>query len=216
MARLLADRLGLRILDTGAMYRAVAVKAAQENVPTTAAEQLADLADGVSIQFSGDRGKVVMVDGQDVSAEIRTLQVGQAASELSVHPGVRKALVRMQKAMIEDGGYVLEGRDTTTVVAPGADLKVFLTASIEERARRRWLEIRSQGEDGVILQDVVRDVVERDHRDYSRSDSPLTLAEDALIIESYSLTPPDVTERIVRTLQDRGLLASWVEEHWKR
>lgn len=216
VARLIADRAGLRILDTGAMYRAVAVKADSLGVPTTSADQLKAIAESIVIGFEGDRGATVLMDGRDVTSEIRTLQIGQAASELSVYPGVRQALVRSQKALIADGGFVLEGRDTTTVVAPKADLKVFLTASIEERARRRWLEIRSRGDDTVRLQDVVRDVVERDHRDYSRADSPLTLAEDAVILETYAMSPPEVTERIVKLLQERGFIPTWVEADWKR
>lgn len=216
MARLIADRAGLRILDTGAMYRAVAVKADALGVPTTSAEQLTGIAESIQIDFEGDRGATVLMDGRDVTSDIRTLQIGQAASELSVFPGVRRALVQSQKLLISGGGFVLEGRDTTTVVAPEADLKVFLTASIEERARRRWLEIRSRGDEGVRLQDVVRDVVERDHRDYSRADSPLMLAEDAVILETYAMSPPEVTERIVRLLQDRGFIPTWIEGDWKR
>jgi cytidylate kinase len=105
-------------------------------------------------------------------------------------------LVGLQQETIRQGGWILEGRDTTTVVAPGADLKVFLTASIEERARRRWAEIEARGE-SKRLQDVVKDVVERDHRDYTRDDSPLALAEDAVIVETFGLTPEEVAERIV-------------------
>ena len=210
VARLLSHRLGLKILDTGAMYRAIALAASQAGIATSDAEGLAALASKVKIGFSGVDLARVTLDGNDVTEEIRSMAAGQAASELSVHPGVRKELVRQQQSALKDGGYVLEGRDTTTVVAPDADLKVFLTASIEERARRRWLELSSKG-GTESLQAVVVDVVARDYRDYSRKDSPLSLAEDAVILETFNLTPPDVVERIVRILVDRGIVHAWAE-----
>ena len=210
IARLLSHRLGLTILDTGAMYRAVAVLAQSAGIDKDDAAALEDLAKTTSIRFSQDEPLRIYVNGRDVTSEIRSLEIGQAASEISVHTGVRRALVVMQQEIVEPGGFVLEGRDTTTVVAPFADLKVFLTASIEERARRRWLEISSKG-GAATLQTVVLDVVQRDHRDYSRKDSPLTLAEDAVILESYAVTPPEITERIVRILEERGIVSHWVD-----
>jgi cytidylate kinase len=134
----------------------------------------------------------VILDGEDVTEQIRTLQVGKRASEVSVFSAVRQAMVRRQRRLVEGGDCVLEGRDVTTVVAPDAGLKVFLTASIEERARRRWLENQADP-----LQSVVKDVVERDYRDYTRKDSPLTLSDDAVIIESFGLTPEEVAKKIV-------------------
>lgn len=192
------------------MYRAIAVEAIRRGVPTSDEPRLAEIAGQAVIAFTTDDPARILLDGRDVTEEIRTLAVGQAASELSVHPAVRRALVKSQKAIIEGGGYVLEGRDTTTVVAPNADLKIFLTASVEERARRRWLEMASK-EGTATLQEVVLDVVQRDHRDYSRKDSPLTLAEDALVIESYGMTPPEVTQKVVRIIQDQGLVEVWNE-----
>jgi cytidylate kinase len=148
----------------------------------------------VEIQFAPPQ--IVLLDGEDVSAQIRTLEVGQAASEFSTIAEVREEMVRRQQEIVARGGTVLEGRDVTTVVAPDADVKVFLTASIEERARRRWVEIKQNGQNET-LQKVVKDVVERDHRDYTRDESPLQLAEDAVIIESFGLTPEQVADRIV-------------------
>lgn len=211
MARLLSNRLGLPILDTGAMYRALAVAAARAKLSTDEETALAELAETVEISFGGEAQRAVFLNGEDVSAEIRTLAMGQAASLISVHPAVRQSLVRRQKKMLESGGYVLEGRDTTTVVAPDADLKLFLTASIEERARRRWLEATSKGED-VSLQRVVVDVVERDHRDYSRKDSPLQLGEDVILLETFGSSPPEVVERVMRLLEDRQLVPTWLTE----
>ncbi len=190
------------MLDTGAMYRALALAAVRAGVASDSAADLEHLASRAMIGFEPDSPDRVLLDGEDVSGAIRTLEMGQMASAVSVHPGVRHWLVRRQQEIIQPGGFVLEGRDTTTVVAPGADLKVFLTASIEERARRRWLELKAKGE-MVQLQEVVVDVVERDHRDYSRPDSPLALAEDAVIVETYGVDPSEVVETILRHLGER-------------
>ena len=178
------------------MYRAVALKAFRAGLSASDARQAAEIAETAVIGLDPPR---VTLDGEDVTEAIRTLEVGQMASELSTVPAVRRALVAQQQSVLAGGGYVLEGRDTTTVVAPHADLKVFLTASIEERARRRWLEIQARGESD-RLQEVVVDVVQRDHRDYSRADSPLTLAEDAVIVETFGLTPDEVAERVLALL----------------
>ncbi len=185
VARLVAKSLNLQMLDTGAMYRCVALAAGPNASPEEAAEKAA----AIKIEFDGDR---VMLDGEDVSDKIRSLEISQRASRLSVHPPLRKHLVGQQQRIIEEGRWVLEGRDTTTVVAPDADLKIFLTASIEERARRRWKELKSDA-----LTEVVKETVERDHRDYTRPDSPLMLAEDAHIIETFGRTPEEVAEAIV-------------------
>lgn len=202
VARMLADRLGLKILDTGAMYRAVALRCKRLGIDTNDAEGVAQVCATSVLAFGAGDPPRVLLDGEDVSAEIRDLQIGQAASELSVHSEVRRAIVARQKEILGEGGFVLEGRDTTTVVAPGADLKVFLTASIEERARRRWLELQAKGGEDT-LQSVVVDVVQRDHRDYSRADSPLALAEDAVLVETFGLRPPDVVDRILSVYESR-------------
>ena len=194
VARLVAARLGIKILDTGAMYRCVALRALSDSAIDGAV--VAHIAESVKIEFRPGDPQTVLLDGQDVSAAIRTLEVGQRASEVAVIPAVRRAMVKRQRELIEQGGCVLEGRDVTTVVAPDAQVKVFLTASIEERARRRWLEIKDR-----TLQEVVKDVVERDFRDYTREDSPLTLAEDAVIIETFALTPEQVAEKIVALVE---------------
>jgi cytidylate kinase len=195
VAALLARRLGLPLLDTGAMYRCVALLALERGLDGGAGEETAALAAKARIELSRSLPLTVTLDGRDVTASIRTLETGQLASELSAHPAVRRELVDLQRRTIATGGWILEGRDTTTVVAPDADLKVFLTASIEERARRRWAETVERGE-ARRLQEVVKDVVERDHRDYTRADSPLALAEDAVIIETFGLTPEEVADRI--------------------
>lgn len=148
------------------------------------------------IEFIPGTPQQVILDGEDVTRTIRSLEVGMAAaSDLSTNPEVRKVMVARQQEIIALGGAIIEGRDVTTVVASDAPIKIFLTASIEERARRRWMEIK-QNEPGMRLQQVVRDVVERDHKDYTRGQSPLQLAEDAVIIESYNVTPTEIAEKI--------------------
>ena len=191
VARLLAKRLGLKLLDTGAMYRCLAIATNGVEDP----EEMAKVGEACKISFEPGEPQQVFLDGVNVTTEIRTPEVGQRASAISVHPPVRRVLVAQQQAIISHGGFVLEGRDVTTVVAPNADVKIFLTASIEERARRRWLELRERGGD-ITLQSIVKDVVERDHRDYTRDDSPLTLAEDATIIESFDRTPEEIVAQI--------------------
>lgn len=192
VAALVSQALGLPMLDTGAMYRAVAWLAREQGVASSEADVLATLARENPIRVHPH----VTICGEDVHEMIRDLAIGQLASEISIHSGVRQALVAQQQAILQTGSYVLEGRDTTTVVAPAAQVKVFLTASIEERARRRWLQLRVV-QPQLRLQEVVRDVVSRDHRDYTRADSPLQLAEDAVIIESFGITAEEVCDRIV-------------------
>jgi cytidylate kinase len=191
VCRIVSEKLGLTLLDTGAMYRCVALKAMRLGV--TNLDQIAELARNTGIVFQPGTPQRVLLDGEDVTEAIRTLEVGKRASEVSAHPPLRTVLVERQKALIKRGNCILEGRDTTTVVAPNADVKVFLTASIEERARRRWEETKTN-----TLQAVVKDVVVRDHRDYTRADSPLTLAEDAVIIETFGLTAEKVAEKVLK------------------
>lgn len=200
VSKLIAARLGLTLLDTGAMYRCVALAATRSGLSAESdPDALAAIARSIEIRFEPGSPQLVFLDGDNVTDAIRTLEIGQAASAISVHPPVRRVMVEQQKRIISGGGFVLEGRDVTTVVAPNAELKIFLTASIEERARRRWLETRAKGGSD-SLQQVVKDVVGRDHRDYTRDDSPLTLAEDARIVESFGLTPEAVAEQIVEML----------------
>lgn len=203
VARLLGERTGLRLLDTGAMYRALALRVMEKGFTLAQSENIVWEAQNANITFPAETPDKVHIDGIDVSGKIRTLEIGEMASQISVLREVRARLVAQQQAIIKRGGYVLEGRDVTTVVAPDADLKIFLTASIEERARRRWIEIQGE-EKGVSLQQVVKDVVTRDFRDYTRPDGTLMLAEDAVIIESFGITADQVVDRIEDLLKKVG------------
>lgn len=200
IAKLLADHLGIRLLDTGAMYRAFAVAAHREGISVDDAGSLGELAARTNVSFGEGDPSPVLLNGEDVSSEIRSLEIGQMASQASTVSAVRRRMVELQQAIVSRGNTILEGRDVTTVVAPQSDLKIFLTASIEERARRRWHEIRER-DPSARLTEIVKDVVERDHRDYTRQDSPLMLAEDAWIVESFGLTPVEVVDLILERLE---------------
>ncbi len=196
VAKALCKDLGMRLLDTGAMYRCIALKSQRQGLTADNTAEATEIAKSTRIDFEEGDPQRVVLDGEDVTDQIRTLEIGQLASALSTFGPLREELVNRQQEIIASGGYILEGRDVTTVVAPNAEVKIFLTASIEERARRRWLEMQGRGDMDTRLQAVVKDVVERDHRDYTRQESPLTLAEDAIVLESFGLTIPEVVNRI--------------------
>jgi cytidylate kinase len=196
VARGVADALGFTYLDSGAMYRCVALAALQAGADLDDGATLGRIARGVDVRLLPDR---VEVDGQDVTQEIRTPDVELAASRVSVHPEVRKEMVKRQRALIERGGYVAEGRDIGTVVSPDAPLKVFLTASDEERARRRADESRA------LFEDVVESQRERDARDTQREHSALRPAEDAVELDTTGLRIADVVDRVVALARERGI-----------
>lgn len=181
VARALAQRLGFAYLDSGAMYRSVGLLSL-----AAPAEAPATLAAGANIEL----GARVLIDGRDVTEEIRTHEVSEAASRVAADPGVREALVVKQRGLIAHGDWVAEGRDIGTVVAPDAELKVFLTASPEERARRRGLQLGS--DPGMIL----AEQTVRDQRDSAREHSPLRAAPGAIVLDTTGLSLDQVVERI--------------------
>lgn len=200
VSRLLARALGFRYVDTGAMYRVVGVLAARRGIGLDDAGALAALCDGMGLEFE-DRadGVHTLVDGEDLSVAIRTHEAGQLASKVSVVPAVRERLVAKQRSMGERGDVVMEGRDIGTVVFPDADLKVFLSASARERARRRCAELAARGETADV-EAVAREITERDHRDQNRAHSPLRPAPDALIVDTTEQT----IEAVVSQLQQKA------------
>ena len=196
VARALAARLGFTYLDSGAMYRCVALAALERGLGLDDEDEVGRLASALSIGLAGDR---VELDGRDVSAEIRDPAVTEASSRVSVHPPVREAMVARQRQLIDAGRYVAEGRDIGTVVSPEAPLKVFLTASPAERARRRAAQT---GEDpGAVL----AAQGERDARDTSRQHSALRPAGDAVEIDTTGLLPEQVVDRIEGLAREQGL-----------
>lgn len=191
IAKLLARRLGIRYLDTGAMYRAVAWKARRDGVATDKEEALAALARATRIVV--DEGRVE-VDGEDITGRIRTEEISQAASIISAHAKVRQALVELQREIGRHGSLVTEGRDQGSVVFPDADWKFFLVASLEERARRRQRDV------GGSLEEVRADLERRDARDRNRAASPLVRPAGAIEIDTTELTVEEVLKRILETI----------------
>jgi len=194
VARHLAQHFGLLNLETGAMYRAFALKALQTGVALEDSAALLTLSASTSISLEPtDRGNRVLLDGADVTAELRDPVVTDGASRVSVHPPIRAWMVRLQQELGASGGVVMEGRDIGTVVFPNADVKIFLDAAPEVRGLRRYEQIGpSEAEEhqpeAVNLDSVVRELRARDERDRNRADSPLKAAPDALILDSTHLT----------------------------
>jgi cytidylate kinase len=181
VAREVARRLGFTFLDSGAMYRTVALEARRLGL------EPGEIAQRLTI----DVGERILVDGRDVSDEIRTPEISEAASKAAADPQVRKAMVAEQRRLLEHGDWVVEGRDIGSVVAPGAEVKVFLTASAQERARRRAGELGA--DPGVVLAELAI----RDERDQTRAHSPLKPAPDATVLDSTELSFDEVVEKIV-------------------
>ena len=199
VARLLAQRLGYQHLDTGAMYRAVALAAHRSKIPFDDAKGLDALCAAISIDLDHkEQELIVYLDGDDISEDIRTPEMSLGSSAVSAVPQVRDHMVRLQKEMGRKGATVAEGRDMGTVVFPDTGAKFYLDASLEERARRRWLQLREQGVQQP--EDEVRSQLEdRDLNDTSRSHSPLKQAEDAIYIDTTGMT----LEQVVDTLAER-------------
>ncbi|MFG0334504.1 MAG: (d)CMP kinase, partial [Maioricimonas sp. JB049] len=194
-ARGLASRLGFEFLDTGAMYRVVALVCLDEGVDPQDAEGAGRIAQRVKIDFEGDR---TFVNGRDVSDEIRTSPVTSAASQVAQHSGVRDALVEQQRVLAAGRNTVSEGRDQGTVVFPDAGCKFFLTADPKERARRRHLELNERGE-SVDIEALLRAQQARDERDLRRVIAPLKPADDALTIDTTGMDP----EQVLDVLEER-------------
>jgi cytidylate kinase len=196
IAREVARRLGYKYIDTGAMYRAVAWKSLQLGIPLSDEDAIVRMTGEMSIDFSTADESRIFVDGKDVSAAVRTPEVTWLSSPVSAISGVRQHLVAQQRRLAEGGGVVMEGRDIGSVVLPDADVKVFLTASIEERAKRRHAEVSAGGAE-VDLEKLKRDIAERDKRDRTRADSPLIQAPGAVVVDTDGLTIEQVVERIL-------------------
>ncbi len=198
IARALAKFAGYMYVDTGAMYRATALYMLQHHAETE--EQIRSLLPQVEIRFGlqPDGTQHTLLNGEDVEREIRTLAVGNRASEVSQIKEVRRYLVAQQQAMGMEKGIVMDGRDIGTVVFPHAELKLFLTAAPEERARRRFEELRAKGENP-DYEAVLRDVTDRDYRDTHRTESPLRQASDAQVVDNTHLSPDEQME-VVQTL----------------
>lgn len=202
LGKALATKLGLLYLDTGAMYRAVALFALNDGIDTSDDAAMTDAAERANIRLSGEPGHLkVELNGEDVSEAIRSPEVGQAASVISTISGVRRSLVARQRRLGKEAerGAVLDGRDIGTVVFPDADYKFFLTAKPEARALRRFEEDSAKGR-GASLEETVREINRRDERDATRDDSPLRIAEDATVIDTSEMEIADVLEAMLEVI----------------
>lgn len=210
VARRAAAMLGYLYLDSGAMYRAVALKALERKIPLENEEQLTALARETHIELRAPTAEQeaaglknrVFLDGREVTQEIRTAEVAQAASRLATVAGVREVLVAEQQRAGEGGGVVMEGRDIGTVVFPNAELKIFLDASAETRAQRRWKEHQEKG-DNITVLEVLQEVRERDKRDRERKVSPLVRAKDAVLVDNTAMGIEETARLIVFLAKER-------------
>jgi cytidylate kinase len=211
VARVVAQRLGYLYLDSGAMYRALALKALQNNgIALTSEKELEQLARHTQIELQPVPATLrdptvhnrVLLDGDDVTQSIRTNEVAQAASRVATVPGVRSVLVAAQQRAGASGGVVMEGRDIGTVVFPNADLKIFLEAAPEARAQRRWKEHNEKGEE-LQLAEVMEEVRERDQRDTERKVSPLVRAADAVLVDNTAMDVEETARLIIMLAGER-------------
>src|SRR5438874_4084596 len=210
LGKMLAKKLNLLYLDTGAMYRAVALAVVRANVRFDNTGDVVRIAENAEIELIGEPDALgVLLDGKDVSMEIRTLDAARAASVLSTISDVRKIMVEHQRAIGENApnGCVLEGRDIGSVVFPSADIKFFLTAKPEARAQRRFLEDQSKGRISTFEQ-TLAEINERDQRDVSRADSPLVIAHDAVVIDTSELDLTEVLEAMIAKIDERRAAAA--------
>lgn len=203
VCRLLADKLGWDVLDSGAIYRVLSLAALHHQIALDNEEALVPLAANLDVQFLVDSqtnaGKVIL-EGEDVTSTIRNEEVGAAASKVAALPRVREALLRRQRAFKTERGLIADGRDMGTVVFQDAPLKIYLTASAQERARRRYVELNERGLD-VTLSGLLQDIQARDERDMNRTVAPLVPADDAIEIDTSELNAQQVLDKVI-TLVD--------------
>lgn len=203
LCMLLAKKLGFQLLDSGAIYRVLALAAMHHGVDTDSEEALVPLATHLDVEFiaEGDLVKVIL-EGEDVSKALRKEETGMAASKIAALPRVREALLRRQRAFEQGEGLVADGRDMGTVVFPHAEVKIFLDASAEERANRRYNQLQQKGLN-VRFDDLLSEIQERDERDRNRTVAPLRPAEDALLLDSTALSIDEVVQQALHYIESR-------------
>lgn len=201
IAKAVAKRLGIFYVDTGAMYRAIALKSIRLNIPVDQEEIVGKMVRETKIELDHSEERRVFCDGQDVTEAIRSPEVSRKVSTIAAYPSVRQRLVQLQRQEAERGSVIMDGRDIGTCVLPEADLKIFLTASLEERARRRWQELLDSGKE-IAFAEVKEDMERRDKQDMEREASPLLPATDALILDTRGLTIEAIVDQIT-DLTDR-------------
>ena len=205
IARALADKLGARYLDTGAMYRAVALLAERAGVDPGDGEAMERILPNADIAVRYDDAGVqhVYLSGEDVTGQLRTNSISMGASMVGLHMAVRRKLTELQRRVAEENDVVMDGRDITTNVLPDTPYKFYLTASVEERARRRYQQLLRRGGTDKTLEEIEREIAARDKNDMERDYMPLRRAEDAVLIDSSSLTIDEVTEQMRRLIREK-------------
>ena len=203
IAKRVAKELSYIYVDTGAMYRAMALYLHRLGISAEDTEKIAESCSGaeISIEYI-DGEQVVLLGGENVNPLLRTREVSEIASKSSAVPQVRTRLVQLQQELGKKQNVVMDGRDIGTVVLPDAQVKIYLTASVDVRARRRWLELKEKGEDPV-LEEIAREIEERDNRDMTREVSPLRIADDAVLVDSSAMTIEEVAEYILKIVHSR-------------
>lgn len=206
ISSLLAQRLGWRFLDSGALYRLVALACQNHAIELDNVEAVVTIAAHLDVQFdTRTTGTRILLEGEDVTDSIRTETIGNAASKVAAIPSVREALLARQRDFLGEPGLLADGRDMGTVVFPDANLKIFLTASAEERAKRRYNQLKDKGLD-VNLSDLLNEISERDKRDSERSVSPLIAADDAVLVDSTGKGIEAVFEQVFHLCEEKGLV----------
>lgn len=206
IAKIISKKLGIIYLDTGAMYRAVALKAINEGINTRDAAALEKLAQNIDISIIyQDSVQLVLLDGNDVSGQIRTPEVSKGASDVSAVPAVRLKMVELQRNIAKNADVVMDGRDIGTFVLPDASLKIFLTASIDERAKRRYEEQLSKGMTGITLDEVKKDIEYRDKNDSERAFAPLSKAQDAIEVDTTNSSIDEVVSKIIFYVESKSI-----------
>jgi cytidylate kinase len=204
VAKLISKKLGIIYLDTGAMYRAVALKAIRQGIGTKSRESLSRLVDNINIEIHYFKNEQrIFLDREDVSDKIRTPEVSIGASDVSAMPEVRLKMTALQREIASKNSVVMDGRDIGTYVLPNADYKFFLTASFEERAKRRYLEQIGKGITGVTLEDIKNDIKYRDKNDSERAFAPLKKAEDAIMLDTTNMLAEEVANEILSHIRDK-------------
>lgn len=200
VAKMVAKHLKLFYVDTGAMYRAIAYKVIKIGASLDDETKVSQIAKETEVVLDHSEKRLVWCDGENVTEEIRSPEVSRAVSVVASYPGVRERLVELQRMEAERGGVVMDGRDIGTYVLPEADFKIFLTATPEERARRRWIELTKAGK-SVSLHEVTQDMVERDRLDTEREFSPLKPAKDAIILDTTGISIDELVTKILTLVQ---------------
>ena len=203
IAKIVAETLGFTYIDTGAMYRAVTYKALKQNIHLDDETKLAEMLAGSAIDLKpSEQGQLVFLDGEDVSAEIRSNEVTSSVSQVAAHARIRELLVAQQQKLAANGGVVMDGRDIATHVLTDAELKIFMSATVEERAKRRFIDNQKRGIESSI-ETLQEEIALRDKTDSEREASPLIQAEDALFLDTTDLTIDEAAQAILKLAEEK-------------